>query len=539
MDLISVADTPELSYTRLRHPVVLAGGAYDGTKHLLTKIVCVTAYKNLPWVVAEFADGNRYAYYGDPPVLVKALRDGLVLDGLTAVTDVATHVGQMFAGITGITTAVAHNVGNSVVSVEADHGTNLQITLTKTSTSGKVATYYKPDDESDSFGLSPWAGFAIMSVNSGGSINRIQAMNAAGTTELDLIDPNTPISATASTTTTTMAEAVAAAINAYAPEERDLDFSATATDRTVWITAFDNDTTYNGWLLKVTVSGPVVMTRCTFAVNAGTISSRIRIDSIVATASGGGAAVPLLAASIESSTYGDDADLFCQALVDTINGTTGTHGFVATKLATSSITFPAGSDPSDFQEYPNAVFSIGKEVEVTYGNTVGAVAPYTPAVTYNVVVTYTAISGAAQITAYPFSDASLYQPQVGMDYPPLAISVDPPACAVYCKRGSTAHQSYIKQSQTNLTFHLALMTEAELLQKYTGAWERTGYDSYPDKPKAAPFTVDGTDWTNPQFMPPAEEYPAGSYFMLTVTEKRTSGVARVGQLTLPVHMELI
>lgn len=113
----------EFIYQRLQHPAVLAGTAYDASKHAMTAIIHSEVFGGLAYAVATFADGYSFVYYDG--VLVADFVDGLVLPYMNTNAKIAA---RLAAAITanGLYT-VSYTPGNAYLDVTGDFAADFSV----------------------------------------------------------------------------------------------------------------------------------------------------------------------------------------------------------------------------------------------------------------------------------------------------------------------------------------------------------------------------------------------------------------------------
>lgn len=332
MDLVLPALSAYLNYRQLQHPAVLDGATYDASKHLMTKYVHGVAFQNLPWVVAQFADGKSFAYYGDPPVLVGALRDGLVLDGLTALENVRKHVKNILGNVSGLTLTDGAVGDVHYVELSASAGSTLSVEASAATAGGvdkgtDISISDKSEGSPSTAGVSSCATLKVMGVGLGGSLTNLVAVTLSGT--VTLIDVTSPPTATGATTVETFVASIVAAINSYTDVTGYYALASESTKDTVYVyAAASQGDTPNNAVLQATVSGAVCLSGCVFTLTAGAGNEISKLTD--------GSAVELLAAT---QSYATTVAAWIAAIVADVNSGTATHGYVAAALATPADSF--------------------------------------------------------------------------------------------------------------------------------------------------------------------------------------------------------
>jgi len=291
-----------LTYQQLQHPAVLDGATYEAAKHAMTKVVSAEPVDNKPWVVAQFADGKRHCYYDGS--LVRAFRDGKILDGLTSNVHVATQIKLMLDRVDDLTVESVEDLGDGTAAIQATgpagESFTLEMDITNQDGSDGAVALVEQDASDGSEGTESVGQLGIVAGSEGGQVTKLEVgTDAAGWTEI--IDSSTPLEWGASDTTTTFAVTIAAAINSYFEDVSTDLYRAVSGGATVFIkaSALLGDSV-NGYKIRVTVDstndGGVVFDRCAFTLGGQTgdqiTSVTVEdVDDVAQEAMSGGAAV--------------------------------------------------------------------------------------------------------------------------------------------------------------------------------------------------------------------------------------------------------
>jgi hypothetical protein len=294
--------------------------------------------------MAEFADGSRWAYYGSEDGttmdLVGAFRNGVVLKGLTGINDVAEHIKRTLSDVSELTLVRTANE----VDIVAPAGTTLTIEQDKVSTAGILRRIDFSNGTDGVPGKSSVGQLLVMHAQTDGVVNNIYVGSVAAGWQ-KVMDANA-VTAGVSTSAASIATAIAAAINAYSNNAPYV--TAEVTERTVFLlvpASMGDD--YNGYKIKVEVTGPIIFSDCGFLVT-GAVGNKLTdlVD---------GAAQSLI--STDVTHPGTDAG-WAQAIVDNINvksaadhvaTPTSEDGYVAVAWATGA----------------GGLFIVGKRVTIT------------------------------------------------------------------------------------------------------------------------------------------------------------------------------
>ena len=101
------ADGNAVTYQRLQHPAVLAGETYSAGSHAMTAVIHSEVYGGKAFVIAEYADGNRFGYYDG--ALVDDFTAGLILPYLATQANnpkIATHIEGLIDGLANYSAAL-------------------------------------------------------------------------------------------------------------------------------------------------------------------------------------------------------------------------------------------------------------------------------------------------------------------------------------------------------------------------------------------------------------------------------------------------
>lgn len=317
--ITNLIDSDYLTYQQLQHPTILQGGIglYNASLHAMTDIVASCSYQNKPWVVAEFADGSRWAYYDGQ--LVGAFRNGVVLAGLTAVADVAEHIKDALSVIGELT--ITQTLGE--VDIQAPAGTTLTIEQAKTSTSGVLRRIDASAGVAGTAGKNSIGQLLVMHAQTGGVVNNIYVGNDVDGWQK--VMATNAVTAAAATSAASIADAIATAVNAY--ESNAPYVTATVTERTVFLLApADTGDNFNGYKIKVEVTGPIVFSDCGFLITG---AAGNKLTDLV-----DGSAASLISADVTHPGTTDAA--WAQLIVDNINAYSATSGYVAAAWATGA-----------------------------------------------------------------------------------------------------------------------------------------------------------------------------------------------------------
>lgn len=228
-----IDDSGFLTYLRLQHPAVLDGAPENPLLHDMVDYVCGCSYQNKPWVVAEFTDGSKWAYYGDPPVVVGAIRNGVVLKGLEGLEDIANHLKDAVDTVTGLTTTVVPAGSRYAVEIVGEPSSILSLDKSTDSTEGLLFVSNISEGDAGSGGVQATATIVIRHVTEGGAVTKLEI--GSGTTWEDIIDPTLAITVSSVDDTGTFAAKIAAAINSYLMDNQDAELEATASNATVYV----------------------------------------------------------------------------------------------------------------------------------------------------------------------------------------------------------------------------------------------------------------------------------------------------------------
>lgn len=219
-----------LNYQRLQHVAVLAGTAYDGAKHAMTGVVFSELYAGYPMVVATFADGRSYVYYGIPSsagVPVYDFTDGLVLPDRATTALIATDIIALLNRSGRFT---ATSPGASQVNIEGPKDQPYDLAITEDSAGGITNTKLS-DPVSSTLGVQAIGSFYVTGGSSSAGVNKITlvTVGAAGS-------PVTITNSTVDWTTSNIATAalIAASINAKTSSP---EYTADSTGNQVIISA--------------------------------------------------------------------------------------------------------------------------------------------------------------------------------------------------------------------------------------------------------------------------------------------------------------
>lgn len=157
-----------VTYHQLKHPAVLEGQTYDRTKHRMTEVVHSHNYGGKAWVVATFADGTSFVYYDE--ALVQDFSAGLILTHLAGDTNanrnlIATHLINRIDETNFYDGSDPAGDGN--LDIAAPLGSNFNVTIDETSTSGAIAQTSQADEVPTRDGTSAMATFRIMAGTEG------------------------------------------------------------------------------------------------------------------------------------------------------------------------------------------------------------------------------------------------------------------------------------------------------------------------------------------------------------------------------------
>jgi len=330
----TLASSDYLNYLRLQHPAVLGpsgdgsdGIPYDINYHEMSDVVASCSYQNKPWVVAKFSDGKSFAYYGDPPVLVGALRDGLVLNGLTSLLSIRQHIKAILGNVRGLTLTDGAVGDVHYVELSTFAGATLSLEAKAADSAGvdkgtAISVSDKSEGGPSTAGASACATLKVLGVGIGGKLTKLEA----GTTVL--IDVTSPPTA-ATTTIATFVADIVAAINSYTDVTGYYALASELTKDTVYVyaPASEGDTP-NNVVLQAMVSGAVCLSGCVFTLTAGAGNEISKLTDA--------SAVELLVAT---QSYATTVAAWIAAIVADVNSGTATHGYVASALATPADSF--------------------------------------------------------------------------------------------------------------------------------------------------------------------------------------------------------
>jgi hypothetical protein len=255
-----------LTYQQLKHPAMLQASppTYDANKHLMVALTAQTVINNKPWVAAKYADGKTFCFYDG--ALIRAFRDGLILDGLTDTEDVAEHIKDMFGRVPGLTAVRS----GSNVNIKGVAGQNVSFTLEEDSTHGILGSEQVSAGTPGTPATSAVGTFKIShgATASSGLIANVKVDSVA------IMNPATPIAW--QTTAAATATAVANAINAYKTATIDTDYTADSNGNTVFLYGpAASAASYNAKAVEVTVSGGMVVGGVAFNIQEATAGDTV------------------------------------------------------------------------------------------------------------------------------------------------------------------------------------------------------------------------------------------------------------------------
>lgn len=121
------ADGNAVTYQRLQHPAVLAGETYSAGSHAMTAVIHSEVYGGKAFVIAEYADGNRFGYYDG--TLVDDFTAGLILPYLATQANnpkIAAHIEGLIDDLANYSAAL---VGPYTTTQRAHSGTQATLTI--------------------------------------------------------------------------------------------------------------------------------------------------------------------------------------------------------------------------------------------------------------------------------------------------------------------------------------------------------------------------------------------------------------------------
>lgn len=248
----SVADpipalTP-VGYQRLQHP--------DGSTAMVG-VVHSTIFADKPFVIAEFADGKYFVYYNGS--LIGDFVNGLVLTYLNTNVKLAAHLAAAInaanEGYTGTQLAPANDHKLDLTTTAARYGLDYTLDIVTTLVAGSTGTLTVdtgyPTAKTDPVAAVAATGrFRVMG-GSEAAGNQITNVQVNGVT---ITNAAVPWNDSNNQTATDLA----ASINTQVSTP---DYTATAMDDTVIITAVTAGSTPNGFEVKVTAAGNVCIGR--------------------------------------------------------------------------------------------------------------------------------------------------------------------------------------------------------------------------------------------------------------------------------------
>ena|SRR3990167_8558232 len=289
-----------VAYQRLRHPDLTTA---------MTSVVHSTTFSGAAFVIAEFADGNRYPFYNGNRV--SDFTAGLVLTGSTGIPSIAAAfvaLANEQPGVADYTPTTPGVGGTSQVDLFGPVGREFTLEVDKTSTSGTLTVSKRADAIPAVVGTSALGMFRIVAGSVSAGVNRI-VMVTVGSVEVI----GTPVNYTTSVSGTAIA--IQGAINAHTSSP---DYTATASGDVIRILSNPLvGAAANGLVVEVTAEGDVCVGGAGFVIN-GSVTS---VDSIVE------GATTILGTPV--SRGASSLAVFCAAIATAIRAGSGTHGYTS------------------------------------------------------------------------------------------------------------------------------------------------------------------------------------------------------------------
>ena len=259
-DLTGFSFPTGFSYQRLQHPAVLAGVAYDAAKHAMTEVIHSDLFGGAAFVIAKFADGYRFAYYGG--TLVTDFVAGLVLPYLAGSNvRLAAHLTALANAASGFTAVQRPNPNDHQTDITGEYGTDYTSAETETAAAGTLTSALNASPTAPVSAISAVGSFRIVAGSAAAGTNKISKVEINGVTVTNgAVDWTTSNAATAA--------AIAASINAKSSSP---EYTATSDGDRVIITASSTGTSPNAFEVKVTAAGNVCVGNCTLAFAFGTL----------------------------------------------------------------------------------------------------------------------------------------------------------------------------------------------------------------------------------------------------------------------------
>jgi hypothetical protein len=309
-----------VTFGSIAEPTGLGGVAYQRLQHpdgstAMTSVVHSTTFSGAAFVIAEYADGNRYPFYNG--TRVSDFTAGLVLTGETDIPSIAAAfvaLANEQPGVADYTPTTPSVIGGtSQVDLFGPVGREFTLEVDETSTSGTLTVSKRADAISAVVGTSALGLFRIVAGTVSAGVNRI-TMVKVGTVEVI----GSPVNFTTSVTGT--ATAIQGAINAHTSAP---DYTSTASGDVVRILSDPLvGSAANGLVIEVTATGDVCVGGAGFTIDSSVTS----VDSIVE------GATTILGTPVSRGT--DTFAVFCAAIATAIRAGSGTHGYTACAVGT-------------------------------------------------------------------------------------------------------------------------------------------------------------------------------------------------------------
>lgn len=259
---LSSSDVPiGVSLIVVKHPAVLAGESYSAASHALSKIRFSCNFYGKAFCCAEFADGTTALYY-DGTIIDDSV-SGLVLTGLSDLSDIASQVAAQFNALSGWVATpnkdANGNPENGSVIVKSPVGDYFTLVAEETSTNGVILAPEKLTTDFPGVANTPSVAKFGVTYTATGTIN-LQAPN--NPTEETLISlTGGVLTIPAASSAAVAAQTVVNAVNALTTAHGFRAVLANTDDVFVYAPieygALANVGTDASWVLTVTVTGGV------------------------------------------------------------------------------------------------------------------------------------------------------------------------------------------------------------------------------------------------------------------------------------------